>query len=84
MRQGDRRRQCGPNRQVREHRFAQGRINEVEGLELVGGNAARALESHRLRQRAAVAGDRIVDSHAYMLALRDALILNCDLGRLRK
>jgi hypothetical protein len=37
-----------------------------------------------LRQRAAVAGDRIVDSHAYMLALRDALILNCDLGRFRK
>ena len=44
MRQGDRRRQCSPDRQVREHRFAQGRINEVEGLELVGGNAALALE----------------------------------------
>ena len=44
MRQGDRRRQCSPDRQVREHRFARGRINEVEGLGLVGGNAALALE----------------------------------------
>ena len=38
---------------------AQGRINDVEGLEMIGGNAARALEPELvLHRRAAFAGDR--------------------------
>src|ERR1700690_98038 len=52
----------------------QGQINGVEGLELIGGNAARALEPelscigalHSLETG-------IIDGHAYMLALRGDL-----------
>jgi L-2-hydroxyglutarate oxidase LhgO len=50
---------------------AQGRINEVEGLELIGGNAARALEPELVCTGALLSRSTgIVDSHAYMLALR--------------
>ena len=50
---------------------AQGRINEVEGLELIGGNAARTLEPELVCVGALLSPETgIVDSHAYMLALR--------------
>ncbi|MGD9924646.1 MAG: NAD(P)/FAD-dependent oxidoreductase, partial [Pseudorhodoplanes sp.] len=54
--------------------FAQGQINGVEGLELIGGNAARGLESE-LRCIAALASPAtgIIDGHAYMLALQGDL-----------
>ena len=50
---------------------AQGVTNEVEGLELIDGAAARALEPE-LRCVAALLSPEtgIIDSHAYMLALR--------------
>src|SRR5215467_11994963 len=50
---------------------AQGRINDVEGLELIGGNAARALEPELVCAGALLSPETgIIDSHAYMLALR--------------
>ncbi len=50
---------------------AQGRINDVEGLELLGGNAARAMEPELSCIGALLSPETgIVDSHAYMLALR--------------
>ena len=50
---------------------AQGRLNEVEGLELIGGNAARAMEPELVCAGALLSLETgIVDSHAYMLALR--------------
>ncbi len=50
---------------------AQGRINGVEGLELIGGNAARALEPELVCAGALLSPETgIVDSHGYMLALR--------------
>jgi L-2-hydroxyglutarate oxidase LhgO len=53
-----------------EKLLAQGRENGVEGLELIGGNAARALEPELScigALRSPESG--IVDSHGYMLAL---------------
>jgi L-2-hydroxyglutarate oxidase LhgO len=52
----------------------QGEINGVEGLELIGGNAARDLES-ALTCIAAVHSPEtgIIDSHAFMLALQGEL-----------
>jgi len=50
--------------------LAQGRKNGVEGLELVGGNAARALESELSCIGALWSPESgIIDSHGYMLAL---------------
>ena len=50
---------------------AQGRINGVEGLELIGGNAARALEPELSCIGALLSPETgIIDGHAYMLALR--------------
>lgn len=50
--------------------FAQGKINDVEGLELIGGNAARALEPELACIGALVSPETgIIDGHAYMLAL---------------
>ena len=50
---------------------AQGRINDVEGLELIGGNAARAMEPELSCVGALLSPETgIIDSHAYMLALR--------------
>ncbi len=50
---------------------AQGRINDVEGLELLGGNAARAMEPELTCVGALLSPETgIIDSHAYMLALR--------------
>jgi L-2-hydroxyglutarate oxidase LhgO len=53
-----------------ENLLAQGLKNGVEGLELIGGNAARALESE-LSCTAALSSPEsgIIDSHGYMLAL---------------
>jgi len=49
---------------------AQGEANGVEGLELIGGNAARALEPELACIGALLSPESgIVDSHAYMLAL---------------
>lgn len=54
--------------------FAQGEINGVEGLELIGGNAARALEPELACIGALHSPETgIIDSHAYMLALRGDL-----------
>ena len=52
----------------------QGEINGVEGLEFLGGNAARALEP-ALNCTAALLSPEtgIIDSHAYMLALQGAV-----------
>src|SRR5213079_985023 len=52
----------------------QGEINGVEGLEFLGGNAARALEP-ALNCTAALLSPEtgIIDSHAYMLALQGVL-----------
>lgn len=53
---------------------AQGRINGVEGLELIGGNAARALEPELVCSSALLSPETgIIDGHAYMLALRGGL-----------
>lgn len=54
--------------------YEQGRINGVEGLQLLGGNAARNLEPN-LRCVAAILSEEtgIVDSHAFMLALQGDL-----------
>ena len=50
--------------------LAQGRKNAVEGLELIGGNAARALEPELSCVGALLSPESgIVDSHGYMLAL---------------
>ena len=50
---------------------AQGGINGVEGLELIGGNAARALEPELTCIGALHSPETgIIDGHAYMLALR--------------
>lgn len=49
----------------------QGEINEVEGLELIGGNAARDLEPELSCVGALRSPETgIVDAHGYMLALR--------------
>jgi L-2-hydroxyglutarate oxidase LhgO len=53
---------------------AQGRGNGVEGLELIGGNVARALEPELVCEGALHSPETgILDSHAYMLALRGEL-----------
>jgi len=53
-----------------ESLLAQGRKNGVEGLELIGGNAARALEAELSCIGALLSPESgIVDSHGYMLAL---------------
>jgi L-2-hydroxyglutarate oxidase LhgO len=50
--------------------LAQGHKNGVEGLELIGGNAARALESNLSCIGALSSPESgIIDSHGYMLAL---------------
>jgi L-2-hydroxyglutarate oxidase LhgO len=52
----------------------QGGINGVEGLVLIGGNAARALEPELVCAGALHSPETgIIDSHAYMLALRGDL-----------
>ena len=52
----------------------QGQINGVEGLELIGGNAARALEPELSCIGALLSPETgIIDGHAYMLALRGDL-----------
>jgi L-2-hydroxyglutarate oxidase LhgO len=52
----------------------QGAINGVEGLELIGGNAARAMEPDLVCVGALHSQETgIIDSHAYMLALRGDL-----------
>jgi L-2-hydroxyglutarate oxidase LhgO len=52
----------------------QGQINGVEGLELIGGNAAHALEPELSCIGALHSQETgIIDSHAYMLALRGDL-----------
>src|SRR6185437_14972881 len=49
----------------------QGGINDVEGLELIGGNAARALEPELSCLGALLSPETgIIDGHRYMLALR--------------
>ncbi|MEP7030160.1 MAG: NAD(P)/FAD-dependent oxidoreductase [Pseudolabrys sp.] len=53
---------------------AQGAINGVEGLEPIGGNAARAMEPELSCLGALHSPETgIIDSHAYMLALRGDL-----------
>ncbi|MFN3350383.1 NAD(P)/FAD-dependent oxidoreductase [Pseudorhodoplanes sp.] len=53
---------------------AQGRINGVEGLELIGGNAARDLEPDLSCIAALMSpATGIIDGHAYMLALQGDL-----------
>jgi L-2-hydroxyglutarate oxidase LhgO len=50
--------------------LAQGRANGVEGLEMIGGNGARALEAELHCIGALISPESgIVDSHAYMLAM---------------
>jgi L-2-hydroxyglutarate oxidase LhgO len=50
--------------------LAQGQKNDVEGLELIGGNAARALEAELACVGALLSPESgIIDSHGYMLAL---------------
>jgi L-2-hydroxyglutarate oxidase LhgO len=50
--------------------LAQGRANGVEGLELIGGNAARAMEAELSCVGALWSSESgIIDSHGYMLAL---------------
>ena len=54
--------------------LAQGRNNGVEGLELIGANAARALEGELSCIGALLSPESgIVDSHGFMLALRGEL-----------
>jgi L-2-hydroxyglutarate oxidase LhgO len=63
-----------PERAKVEALLAQGRANGVEGLELIGGNAARALEpalSCVLALNSPHTG--IIDGHAFMLALQGDL-----------
>ncbi len=53
---------------------AQGAANGVEGLELIGGNAARAMEPELVCAGALHSPQTgIIDSHAFMLALRGEL-----------
>jgi len=53
-----------------ESLIAQGNANGVEGLELIGGNAARALEAELFCIGALSSPESgIIDSHGYMLAL---------------
>ncbi|MBI3702712.1 MAG: NAD(P)/FAD-dependent oxidoreductase [Rhizobiales bacterium] len=53
---------------------AQGRSNDVEGLEMIGGNAARALEPELACIGALHSPETgIIDGHAFMLALRGEL-----------
>ncbi|MDB5601524.1 MAG: FAD-dependent oxidoreductase [Xanthobacteraceae bacterium] len=53
---------------------AQGRINDVEGLTLIDGAAAMAMEPELECVSALVSSETgIIDSHAYMLALRGEL-----------
>src|SRR5450756_2316116 len=55
----------------------QGGINGVEGLELIGGNAAHALEPELACIGALHSPETgIIDGHAYMLALRGAIAFN--------
>jgi L-2-hydroxyglutarate oxidase LhgO len=57
-----------------EQILAQGRINDVEGLEMIGGNAARALEPELFCIGALLSPETgIIDGHSYMLALRGDL-----------
>jgi L-2-hydroxyglutarate oxidase LhgO len=52
----------------------QGEINGVEGLEFLGGNAARAMEPALNCVAALLSAETgIIDSHAYMLALQGSL-----------
>src|SRR3954447_8415134 len=52
----------------------QGEINGVEGLEFLGGNAARAMEPALNCTAALLSSETgIIDSHAYMLALQGVL-----------
>jgi L-2-hydroxyglutarate oxidase LhgO len=54
--------------------YRQGQINGVEGLEFLGGNAARALEPALFCVAAMLSAETgIIDSHAYMLALQGDL-----------
>jgi L-2-hydroxyglutarate oxidase LhgO len=54
--------------------FAQGKINDVEDLQLIDGDAARALEPELACIGALLSLQTgIVDGHAYMLALRGGL-----------
>jgi L-2-hydroxyglutarate oxidase LhgO len=54
--------------------LTQGRINGVEGLEMIGGNAARDLEPDLSCTAALVSPTTgIIDGHGYMLALQGAL-----------
>jgi L-2-hydroxyglutarate oxidase LhgO len=54
--------------------FAQGQANGVEGLEIIGGNAARALEPELSCVGALWSPETgIVDGHRYMVALRGGL-----------
>jgi L-2-hydroxyglutarate oxidase LhgO len=54
--------------------LAQGRANGVEGLEIIGGNAARALEAELSCIGALISPETgIVDSHGFMLALQGEL-----------
>jgi len=51
--------------------FAQGRANDVEGLELIGGKAARALEPEVSCIAALHSRESgIIDGHAFMLSMR--------------
>jgi L-2-hydroxyglutarate oxidase LhgO len=57
-----------------EQILAQGRINDVEGLELIGANAARDMEPALACIGALWSPETgIIDGHAYMLALRGDL-----------
>ncbi len=63
-----------PERTRLEAIHAQGLVNGVEGLELIGGNAARALEPELSCIAALVSPSTgIIDGHAYMLALQGDL-----------
>jgi L-2-hydroxyglutarate oxidase LhgO len=54
--------------------YRQGQINGVEGLEFLGGNAARALEPALFCVAAMLSAETgIIDSHAFMLALQGDL-----------
>lgn len=67
-------------------------INEVENVELIGGNAARAMEPELSCLGALVSPETgIIDSHAYMLALRGdiedaggAIALNAPVERIAR
>jgi L-2-hydroxyglutarate oxidase LhgO len=54
--------------------LAQGQANGVEGLDIIGGNAARALEAELSCIGALISAETgIVDSHGFMLALQGDL-----------